>query len=243
MRKKKLISALALTLALVCGITIGAGASGTLQEIKAYLNYGIKINYNGQEQVLKDAQGTRIFPVTYNNSTYLPVRAVSEMLGVAVDWDGATQTVILGKQSGGVDLIDTYEIYHVSKTGDQTRVGQVRTTDEKTEKIAGVDKSHWIYSFVNWYGNASFSYNLLGKHDTLTFSYYSNEDAIMKITGDDGKLLGEYTITGGAVPKTVTIPLAHTYELKFELEPIKDGNGRGITSPNVRIFDACLDAE
>lgn len=243
MKKKKFVSALALTLALVCAFTLGANAAGTLQEIKAYLNSGITIKLDGTEQVLKDANGTRIFPITYNGSIYLPVRAISDMLGVGVDWDQATQSVLLGKQASGVDLIDTYEIYHKATVGDQTYVGQTRTADGKTENIAGVTQTHWIYAFVNWYGNATFSYNLLGKHDTLTFSYYSNEDAVLKLTGDDDTVLGEYTITGGAVPKTVTLPLVKTSELKFNLEPIKDKGGRGITNPQVRIFDAYLDAE
>lgn len=238
MRKRKLISALALTLTLLCGITIGAGASGTLQEIKAYLNYGITIEYNGQEQVLKDAQGTRIFPVTYNDSTYLPVRGISNILGVAVDWDPATQTVKLGKQAGGVDLIDTYEIYY--KDGRFANFGQVRSSEKKTENIAGVTHSNWIYLDTEyWNGNPtitnSISYNLLGKHETLTFSYYSTQDVTVKLLGDDGKLLGEYTITGGAVPKTVTVPLLHTNELKIEID-----TPRNIS---LRIFDAKLDAE
>ena len=60
----------------------------------------------------------------------------------------------------------------------------------------------------------------------------------MKITGDNGTVLGEFTITGGAVAKTVTIPLFKANELKFEVTPAKD---RGW--PAVRIVDAYLDAE
>lgn len=243
MKKRKLISALAMALALVCAFTLGATASNGIQAIQASLDTTISVKLNGESQTLLDANGTRIFPITYKGSTYLPVRAVADLVGLGVDWDQATKSVLLGKVAGGVDLIDTYDIYHKATVGDQTYVGQTRTADGKTEDIAGVTQTHWIYAFVNWYGNATFSYNLQGKHDTLTFSYYANEDAVMKVTGDDGNLLGEYTITGGAVPKTVTLPLANTYELKFILEPIKDKSGRGLTSPIVRIFDAYLDAE
>lgn len=235
MKKRKLIPALALTLALVCAFTLGANAADTLQEIKAYLNSGITIKMDGQEQVLKDANGTRIYPITYNGSTYLPVRAVSNMLGVGVDWDQATQSVLLGKQPNGVDLIDNYSIYHVVNTA-----GQVRTADNKTEDIAGVTQSHWIYLGVNakWRDVSSVaSYNLQGKHDTLTFSYYADADATLRVLGDDGNVLGEYDIVGSAVPKTVTLSLFKTSELKLSLDT------DGATTVNARIFDAYLDAE
>lgn len=31
-------------------------------------------------------------------SQYLPIRAVAEAMGIFVNWDGATQTIILGEQ-------------------------------------------------------------------------------------------------------------------------------------------------
>lgn len=236
MKKRKLIPALALTLALLCGITIGAGASGTLQEIKAYLNYGITIEYNGQEQVLKDAQGTRIFPVTYHDSTYLPVRAISDMLGVGVDWDGATQSVLLGKQANGVDLIDTYTPY--DRRAQDGSVGQVQTAQEKTEDISGVTYTHWIYFETRFNPSTStIAYNLQGKHNTLTFSYYGYSwDSTLRVLGDDDKVLGEYPITAGKIAQTVTIPLFGTRELRFEVNMPAAFSG-------VRIFDAYLDAE
>lgn len=238
MKKRKLIPALVLTLTLLCGITIGATASSGIQKIQAELDPTISVKYNGQEQVLKDASGTRIFPVTYKGTTYLPIRAVAGLAGLGVDWDGATRSVLLGKQPGGVDLIDTYEIYY--KDGRFANFGQVRSSEKKTENIAGVTHSNWIYLDTEyWNGNPtitnSISYNLLGKHETLTFSYYSTQDVTVKLLGDDGKLLGEYTITGGAVPKTVTVPLLHTNELKIEID-----TPRNIS---LRIFDAKLDAE
>lgn len=235
MKKRKLIPALALTLALLCGITIGATASGSIQKIQADLDPTISVKYDGEEQILKDAQGTRVFPITYNGTTYLPIRAVAGLTGLGVDWDGTTRSVLLGKQAGGVDLIDNYSIYHVVNTA-----GQVRTADNKTEDIAGVTQSHWIYLGVNakWRDVSSVaSYNLQGKHDTLTFSYYADADATLRVLGDDGNVLGEYDIVGSAVPKTVTLSLFKTSELKFSLDT--DGS----TTVNARIFDACLDAE
>ena len=35
------------------------------------------IRYNGETQTLFDANKNRVYPITYNGTTYLPVRAVS----------------------------------------------------------------------------------------------------------------------------------------------------------------------
>lgn len=236
MKKKKFVSTLALTLALLCAFTLGANASGTLQEIKAYLNSGITIKMDGVEQTLKDATGTRIYPISYDGSIYLPIRAVSDMLGVGVDWDGATQSVLLGKQANGVDLIDTYTPY--DRRAQDGSVGQVQTAQEKTEDISGVTYTHWIYFETRFNPSTStIAYNLQGKHNTLTFSYYGYSwDSTLRVLGDDDKVLGEYPITAGKIAQTVTIPLFGTRELRFEVNMPAAFSG-------VRIFDAYLDAE
>ena len=68
-------------------------------------------------------------------------------------------------------------------------------------------------------------------------------DGYLWVKGDDGALLGKFAITGGAVPKTVTVPLFKTNELKFGVSPTSVWEEHGSTTPQVRIFDAYLDAE
>lgn len=242
--KKKLshTSALFLAVAIVLSFASGAAAAGGLQEIRAYLNSNITLKLDGEAQVLTDASGVRTYPITYNNTTYLPIRSIGTLLGVEVGWDQATQSVLLGKQPSGVDLIENYSIYH-RLVADVAFGGQVTTAENKTEAIGGVTPNHWIYLNCVWWGENEISYNLLGKYDTLTFSYYSKEDGYLWVKGDDGALLGKFAITGGAVPKTVTVPLFKTTELKFGVSPTEVWGQDGSTSPQVRIFDAYLDAE
>lgn len=209
MKKKKLIPTIALTLALVSAFTLGANASSMLQEIKAYLNTGITVKLDDKEQVLLDANGTRIFPITYNGSTYLPVRAVSNMLGIDVDWDPATQTVLLGSTPKGVDLINTYKAYSASHTT------QYQTSDGKTGNIGGVDVDHWLF-FDGYIGEAEAHFNLGGKYNEVTFQVYAkSKDTTLTVYGDNGTVLAEIPLAGDAVPKTVTIPLFNTTELYF----------------------------
>ena len=235
MNRKKLISSLVLTLVLLCGIAIGAGASGALQEIKAYLDPSITIKMEGEAQTFLDAKGNRVYPITYQGSTYLPVRAVAGLAGFEVNWDQATRTVDLG-ESKGVDLIDTYKAYQLDDTV-WSWAKQVQTADGQNEDISGVSCSHWLSfgTYPSGAGDAAASFNLLGKHETLTFSYYCDKDITLKVLGDNGYVLGEYNITGSASAKTVTIPLLGTNELTFysDMPPVTE----------LRIFNAYLDAE
>lgn len=88
---------LLITLSLLAAFTIGAIAGNGMEEISAWINHNIKIEYNDVEQNMTDANGNPVYPITYNDTTYLPVRAISNMLGVKVDWDNDTQTVLLGE--------------------------------------------------------------------------------------------------------------------------------------------------
>lgn len=79
--------------------TANAGTKPAAQTINATLSPDITVEYNGEVQTMKDVTGTVVYPVLYNGTTYLPIRAVSNMLGVAVDWDQATRTVLLGESA------------------------------------------------------------------------------------------------------------------------------------------------
>ena len=236
MNRKKPISILALALIMASCFALGASASGALQEIKAYLDPSITIKMEGEAQTFLDAKGNRVYPITYQGSTYLPVRAVAGLAGFEVNWDQATRTVDLG-ESKGVDLIDTYKAYQLDDTV-WSWAKQVQTADGQNEDISGVSCSHWLSfgTYPSGAGDAAASFNLLGKHDTLTFSYFSSIDVTLTVLGDNGSVLGEYNIKGGAVAQTVTVPLLKTNELKFQVKMVD-------WDTQVRIFNAYLDAE
>ena len=91
--KKMRLSVTALALAGV--LVVGAAAATTVRNITAQLRPDITVEINGKEQTMRDVNGGIVYPVTYNGTTYLPIRAIGEALGRSVDWDGRTQTVSL----------------------------------------------------------------------------------------------------------------------------------------------------
>ena len=94
MKKRTIGILLALTLCL--GFCAGALATDGNETISAILNRKVKISYNGEIQNLKDGNGVAVYPLTYNGTTYLPVRAVANALDQAVAWDGASYSVYIG---------------------------------------------------------------------------------------------------------------------------------------------------
>lgn len=250
MKTRKTFITLAIALALVCGMVIGANAADTLKEISAYLNYGITIKYNGEVQNLTDAGGNRVYPISYNGTTYLPVRAVSNMLGIGVDWDGATQTVLLGKTGATVNLMDTYKPYtsyqSVSRVISDWHDGPIFYQKSTTpENIGGETASSWLNLYNpknNWAEDSNTllcSFNIGGKYKTLTFKAYTNEDATLTVKGDNDSLLGEFKLTAGQTPQTFTIDLLNTKQLTFLLNNGVETYGIDIET---YVFDAKLEA-
>lgn len=234
MKIKKSVLTLALALVLVFSFAAGAAAAGTLETISAYLNYGVTIKYNGETQLLKDAGGNRVYPITYNGTTYLPVRAVSNMLGVNVDWDQATQTVLLGEKKDGTDLIDTFKAYYLDWKCEQSQ-----TTDKKDKDISGVNCSHWL-EMGSWYEQTGktreVSFNIGGKYDTVSFKYYSSNDCILRVLGDNDYVLWEKEVTRGQVAQAaVDVRLLNTSELTFQREETKNSQ-----TGTLYVFDAML---
>ena len=66
----------------------------------------IKLVINGETVTPRDGDGNVVEPFTIDGTTYLPVRAVANALGMDVSWNGNTHTVTL---TGGVD--DSYGDY------------------------------------------------------------------------------------------------------------------------------------
>lgn len=83
-----------MTAVLAMSLVVGAQATVGKKTMTADYN-NIKIELDGQQITPTDANGKAVEPFAVDGTTYLPVRAVSEALGVDVEWDGNTSTVLL----------------------------------------------------------------------------------------------------------------------------------------------------
>lgn len=89
-RFKMLMAGLATAALLTAALPVSAAESHKQGKL-TYQN--IKVSFNGPVVSLKDSDGNQIEPFNYNGSIYLPVRGVSQALGLTVEYDEASHTV------------------------------------------------------------------------------------------------------------------------------------------------------
>ncbi len=133
------------TAGLLCGamfvsLCVPGLAAQTVKSLEAYYkNIGIKVDGNMIDPT--DANGNPVEPFIVDGTTYLPVRAAAEALGAEVDWDSATDTVLIesGTTSNAGDAIFLDETARVSDTG----TGDMRTWNLSTDyDVAGLQYNH-----------------------------------------------------------------------------------------------------
>ncbi len=93
---------LAVTIFSAClGIT--ACAELKLEAKSINIHTGIKISVDGTEFVPVDSEGVPVEVFLYNGTTYLPVRGISNLFGLGIEWDNESKSVYLGTR-GGAEL-------------------------------------------------------------------------------------------------------------------------------------------
>ena len=84
-----------LTAAILLGLALPAIAAGSTVNWDSVF-VGVSIVIDGHKLDPRDVNGNQVDAVIYKGTTYLPVRAVAEALGLDVNWDQDTRTVYLG---------------------------------------------------------------------------------------------------------------------------------------------------
>lgn len=82
--KKKRGLAIVLVLALAFGT--GVAAKEVFENIKAQIRPDFVIEIDGVEREFKNVDGERVYPILHNGTTYLPIRAIGELMEKDVYW-------------------------------------------------------------------------------------------------------------------------------------------------------------
>lgn len=104
---------------------------------QATLDYtGIKITLNGQPVTPADANGNPVEPFAMEGTTYLPVRAIANALGLGVEWEQATQTV---KLTGGGALVSDQQAQVATEFYSRTNPAPIGTAQSIQVKTYSED--------------------------------------------------------------------------------------------------------
>ena len=91
----KRAGALVLCAALTAGSLAVAAGAAQYSSVTAQLSPNISIVVDGTERTFYNVSGQEVHPITYNGTTYLPIRSIGELMGKNVNWDQSTLTVSL----------------------------------------------------------------------------------------------------------------------------------------------------
>lgn len=174
--------------------TVTLMASPTMEKITAYINYGINIVIDGETVELHDANGDRIYPISYEGTTYLPIRGVAESLDFKVDWDGKTGSVVIDTsyESRESLIIDT------AKSTTNSKI--LKSVEERTLKINDEDYIADNGMICNLVSNQDFqakdylSLSVKDKYKSVSFDCLSPVNCSVNIFNQSGKLVRTFYI-------------------------------------------------
>jgi hypothetical protein len=187
----------------VTGVLVTVLLSGTMlvvaQTVTREITYGINVMLNGH--IVQFDYDNR--PFVMDGRTFLPVRALAELIDLPVDFDPATNTAILGTRTAGPvrASLNTVAPFHDSSGG------EVRVANVNSVAMGGTSFQNAVrYTFSNR-GNSrtAFSlHNLNGQYRMFTGHMGRVDgslmrDATVRILGD-GNVLQTFEIRGGELP-------------------------------------------
>lgn len=83
---KKKITVLAAGILCAAGVVVGASASGIIQKVQSEIRPDFTVKIDGEVRTFKNVNGEVVYPMLYEGTTYLPVRAIGELMGKTVYW-------------------------------------------------------------------------------------------------------------------------------------------------------------
>ena len=124
--------------------TPDTGAAPRDISVRLHPDYTIVID--GTARTFRDVNGRTVSPLLYNGSIYLPIRAIGEIMGKTVSWDGATDTVTLG--AAGDDQVTDFDTSGTAggQTGSQS--GSVTLEEAKAAALADAGVTAGQATFV-----------------------------------------------------------------------------------------------
>ena len=197
---------------------IGAGLlTLEAQQVTRQISFGVNLNVDGQ--LLQLPQEDR--PFIMDGRTFLPVRAIAEALGTAVDWNGQTATVYIGQ----IPHIVHTTVTHLFNTphaavGNAAWLQISGTENNNTIRLSGPGYSRHRENYV--------VYNLSGGlNATLSGTFLTpNRDTatnVYRIYGN-GRLLYETPVIAGSnAERDFEIDISGIIELR--IESVFNGNG------------------
>lgn len=133
--KKKLAFILAGVIA-VSSFAVGAMSKSIVEKIEAELRGDFTVYVDGKKQTFRDVNGKVVDPILYEGTTYLPVRAIGELMGKTVYWYQDEKKIELVEPSGEETLVTDADVI----VDGADKVKEEKIKEEKPDKAEKPEK-------------------------------------------------------------------------------------------------------
>lgn len=252
--KKKLTVLLAGVIALT-SFTVGAVSKGLIEKIEAEIRGDFTVVIDGKTQTFRDVNGNVVEPILYDGTTYLPIRAIGEIMGKTVYWYQDAKRIELVEPQGETLVTDadvivdgadkTKPVDKVQPQKPQTVPAEVKITREEAMAIAlekaGVKEDEIrMEEFHIDRDDNRLVYEIEFRHENIEYS--------AEISVTDGRIV-EWDVDkeGGRTTQTTTpvVKEQNTLDVEITLEEAKEIalNKAGLKEADVVFEEAKLDRD
>lgn len=196
---------------------LGALAGKTIQVFT-----GVDVYVNDVKVEPKDANGNPVEVFVYNGTTYLPIRAIGNALGMPVQWEGKTNSAYVGKHQGDKPAVWLKDLDYFYRSPSNKEFLSTENGKDNT----GTTYQTSIYPSFNSYTvpTTSYTYKLNGQYSAISGVFYqryeyrsSEHKTTLKIYGDND-LLYTASVEAGVNPIDFYVNLQGILELKVVFE-------------------------
>ena len=211
----KRIVAMAIVLITFLSLTVNVLADNNFVEV--LVNTEIDFEVNGVEFIPRETDGTKVYPLSFKDRTYIPARFIAEAVGLEVTWDEATQTVgFISKNT----VPNTNMSYDSGILPEKFYVNAILNQDIKFEFDGE--------AFVPKEADGTILYPLVYKDRTYIPARFIMERAGIEVTWD------EATQTVGFNTKTANLSAINDNPLLSD-EPVGIGKFKSLKDLNLHI--------
>jgi hypothetical protein len=197
-RNTKIACILCLVLTFIIVGTHYIIANPETEEVKAFINRKIDIFVNEEVKTMTDASGNEVHPIIYNGTTYVPIRGVSQVLNMDVEWDSNTGNVYLYSdgyvRKTGVDLVSQLTKKHTNYAG------VLEDESLRTVNVNGANVIHSNGIECRIVGNPSIQYReylsvpVKSGLTKVTFKAFSESNSSINLFNQQGKLVKTFYV-------------------------------------------------
>lgn len=224
--------------ALVCALaspTLAALAGKTIEVFT-----GVNVYVNDQLIQPKDANGNPVEVFVHNGTTYLPIRAIGNALGLPVQWEGKTNSAYVGKHQGDKPAVWLKDLDYFMGKNWVIYDGKNNLGEITNNAFTSSDRFYYNGGFENTY-LINGQYSAISGTLFQTYEKRSNTsfDSKLEIYGD-GELLYSATMKGGVKPLDFYVSLTGVLELKVIFNGSYSGGGFSGSGTYAAIADCGL---